>query len=99
MATSIRATTESRAGVGSVTAAGTATLHLQQLQDTSWVGNLAWSGRTLQDGGTEAELVVRRFAARLAALPGGDRPERMKLIRVSQSGEREEREADPLSAR
>jgi hypothetical protein len=46
-----------------------ALLHVQELQDGSWVGNAAWGGRTLTDGATEAHLVIHRLAARIAAMP------------------------------
>jgi hypothetical protein len=74
-----------------------AVLHVQELKDGSWVGNAAWAGRTLTDGAPDGDLVIRRLAARLAALPDGGRPEGVKLTRIPQSGQREDRECDLAS--
>ena len=71
-----------------------AALQVQELPDGSWVGDAAWRGRTFHQGAAEAELVVRRLAAHLGALPEADRPDRVKLTRVSRAGEREEGEHD-----
>ncbi len=73
-----------------------ALVHIQQLRDGSWIGNAAWAGRTLTDGGADADVVVRRLAVRLVALPGAGRPDRVKLVRIVQ-GQREEEEHDPDS--
>lgn len=73
-----------------------ALVHVQQLRDGSWIGNAAWGGRTLTDGGADSEIVVRRLAARLVALPDAGRPDRVKLIRIVQ-GQRVEEEHDPAS--
>jgi hypothetical protein len=80
----------------SVTAAParTASLYLQELRDGSWIGNASWGGRTLTDGATEPEALLRRLATRLAAAPDAGRPEVVKLTRVPQGGEREERETN-----
>jgi hypothetical protein len=67
---------------------------VQELPDGSWVGDATWGGRTFQEGGTEAETVVRRLAAHLSALPETDRPDRAKLTRVSRAGDRQEGEHD-----
>jgi hypothetical protein len=72
--------------------ARTATLYLQELHDGSWIGNASWGGRTLTDGATEPQPILRRLAARLAAMPEAGRPEIVKLTRVPQAGDREERE-------
>ncbi len=70
----------------------TAVVHLQELRDGSWIGNAAWGGRTLTDGAQDAQLVLRRLVSRLAAMPEAGQPDTVKLIRVSQSGPREEGE-------
>jgi hypothetical protein len=71
-----------------------ASLQVQELADGSWVGNASWGGRTFQQGWTEAETVVRRLAAHLAAFPESNRAERVQVLRVPRGGEREEREQD-----
>ena len=72
--------------------ARSAVVHLQELRDGSWIGNAAWGGRTITDGATDADLVLRRLAARLVAMPEAGRPESVKLIRIPQGGQREEHE-------
>jgi hypothetical protein len=74
--------------------ARTAVLYLQELRDGSWIGNATWGGRTLTDGATDSESVLRRLAARLAAMPGAGRPDVVKLTRIPQAGQREERETE-----
>ena len=71
-----------------------ATLQVQELPDGTWLGDANGGGRTFHEGATEVEPLVRRLAAHLAALPEADRSDRVKLIRVSRAGEREEREQD-----
>ena len=98
-----RATETARAAVeklGSTVPAGpapTAVLHVQQLPDGSWIGNAAWGGRTLTDGGTDEQLVLRRLATRLAAMAETGQPQAVRLTRVPQGGQREERESDLAS--
>jgi hypothetical protein len=74
--------------------ARTAVVHLQELRDGTWIGNAAWGGRTLTDAAPDPQLVLRRLAAHLTAMPEAGRPESVKLTRVPQSGQREERELD-----
>jgi hypothetical protein len=62
--------------------------------DGSWVGDAAWGGRTLSDGAPDPEVLIRRLATSLAAIPEADRPERVKLTRVPWQGAREEHEED-----
>ena len=59
--------------------------------------NAAWGGRTLTDGGTDEPLVIRRLATRLAAMAETGQPQAVRLTRVPQGGEREERESDLAS--
>ena len=98
-----RATDTARAAVetlGGTTPAGpapTAVLHVQQLPDGSWIGNAAWGGRTLTDGGTDEQLVLRRLATRLAAMAETNQPQTVTLTRVPRGGQREERESDLAS--
>ncbi len=96
-ATTVRAAAETVGNTVPVSGARTATLYVQELPDGSWIGNVAWGGRTLNEGAPEAQLVMRRLAAHLVAMPEVGRPETVKLIRVSQAGEREEREQDLAS--
>jgi hypothetical protein len=76
--------------------ARTAALYLQELRDGSWLGNVAWGGRTLTDAGTDPQLAIRRLAARLAAMEPGP-PDTVKLTRVPLGGPREERDHDLAS--
>src|SRR5207248_4910538 len=75
-ATASRVTTTVRAAAGKAGGAvpgashRTATVQLQELPSGSWVGDTAWGGRTLNEDGTEAQAVIHRLAAQLAALPG-----------------------------
>jgi hypothetical protein len=75
----------------------TAVLHLQELRDGSWVGNLAWGGRTLTDGGQDPNTLLRRLAAHLLGMPGAGRPDTVKVVRVPRGGQREEQEQDLAS--
>ena len=93
-ATTVRAAAEKAGGTIAASGARTATLYVQELPDGSWVGNVAWGGRTLSEGAPEADAVVRRLAAHLVAAPEAGRPDTVKLIRASRAGEREEREQD-----
>src|SRR5215208_6975705 len=93
-ATTIRAAAEKVSNTVPASGARTATLSVQELPDGSWIGNVAWGGRTLTEGAPEAQLVVRRLAGHLVAMPDAGRPNTVKLIRVPQAGEREEREQD-----
>ena len=77
--------------------APTAVLHVQELPDGSWIGNAAWGGRTLTDGGTDEQLVIRRLATRLAAMAESSERQAVTLTRVPQGGQREERESDLAS--
>ena len=72
-------------------------MYLQGLPAGSWVGNAAWAGRTLTEGATDPDLVIRRLGAHLAGMPEADRPTTVKLTRVPKAGQREEREADLAS--
>jgi hypothetical protein len=96
-ATAVRAAAENVGGTVPASGARTATLYAQELPDGSWVGNVAWGGRTLDEGAPEADSVVRRLAAHLVATPEAGRPATVKLIRASRAGEREEREQDVAS--
>ena len=96
-ATTVRAAAEKVSATVPASGARTATLYVQQLPDGSWVGNVAWGGRTLNEGAAEAQSVIRRLAVHLVAMPEAGRPDTVKLMRVSQAGEREEREQDLAS--
>ena len=74
-----------------------AVLQVQELQDGSWVGNATWGGRTLSDGAPEAQLLIRRLATRLATMPEVGQPQLVKLTRIPQGDQREERESDLAS--
>jgi hypothetical protein len=74
-----------------------ATLSVQQLPDGSWIGDAAWGGRTLSDGAPDSEVLIRRLATRLAAIPEVGQPERIKLTRVPQDGPREEHDQELAS--
>lgn len=93
-----RATTAARSTAeklgGTPVAGHAATLSVQQLPDGSWVGDATWGGRTLSDGAPDPEVLIRRLATSLAAIPQAGRPERVKLARVPQGGPREEREEE-----
>jgi hypothetical protein len=93
-----RATTATRSTVaklgGTPGAIQAATLSIQELPDGSWVGDATWGGRTLSDGAPDPEVLIRRLATSLAAIPEAGRPERIKLTRVPQGGPREEHEED-----
>ncbi len=80
--------------MGATVGAGAPTLYVQELPDGSWVGDVAWGGRTLHEGGPEPQAVIRRLAAHLAGMPEAGRPASVKLVRVTQGGEREEREEE-----
>jgi hypothetical protein len=71
-----------------------AVVYLQELRDGSWIGNATWAGRTLTDGATEPQPLMRRLAARLAAIPEAGRPQVVKMTRIPQGGEREERDTN-----
>ena len=92
-----RAATEKLGGTMPAGPAGAAVLHVQQLRDGSWIANAAWDGRTLTDGGADDQLVIRRLATRLAAMTETGQPQAVKLTRVPQGGQREERETDLAS--
>ena len=93
-----RATTAARSAAeklgGGATAAPTATLSIQELPDGSWIGDAAWGGRTLSDAAPESEVLIRRLAAHVAAVPEAGRPDRVRVTRVARGGLREEREED-----
>ena len=93
-----RATTAARSTAeklgGAAVAGHTATLSIQELPDGSWIGEATWGGRTLSDGAPDPEILMRRLAASLVAIPDAGRPERIKLTRVPQHGPREEHEED-----
>jgi hypothetical protein len=93
-----RATTAARSTAerlgGTPVAGPAATLSVQELPDGSWIGDATWGGRTLSDGAPDPEILIRRLATSLAAIPDAGRPERIKLTRVPQGGPREEHEAD-----
>ena len=80
--------------VGAPVGAEAATVYLQELPDGTWVGDVAWDGWTVHEGAPEPQAVIRRLASHLAGVPEAGRPASVKLVRVSQSGEREEREED-----
>jgi hypothetical protein len=86
--TAVRAAGEKLGGAMPAGPARAAVLYAQELRDGSWIGNVAWGGRTLTDGAADAQLVIRRLAARLAAMPGAGRPTSVKLTRVSRGGQR-----------
>ncbi len=69
-----------------------ATVFIQELKDRSWVGNAAWGGRTITDGGPDEQTVLRRLSARLGSMPGVGQPDVVKLSRIQQGGQREDRE-------
>ena len=92
-----RTATEKLGGAMTGGPAGAAVLHVQELRDGSWIGNAAWGGRTLTDGGADDQLVIRRLATRLAAMTETGQPQAVKLTRVPQGGQREERETDLAS--
>ena len=56
----------------------------------TWPG----AGRTLHEGAPEPQAVIRRLASHLTGMPEAGRPASVKLVRVSQAGEREEREEE-----
>jgi hypothetical protein len=93
-----RATTAARSTAeklgGTPMAGQAATLSVQELPDGSWIGDAAWGGRTLSDAAPNPEVLIRRLATRLAALPEAGPPQRITLTRVPQGGPREEREED-----
>ena len=81
--------------LGGTPAAGqAATLSIQELPDGSWVGDATWGGRTLSDGAPDPEVLIRRLATSLAAIPEAGRPERVRVTRVPQGGPREDHEED-----
>jgi hypothetical protein len=71
-----------------------ATLSVQELPDGSWIGDATWGGRTLSDAAPDPDVIIRRLATSLAAIPAAGRPERVTLTRVPQGGPREEHEED-----
>ena len=93
-----RATTAARSTaekLGGMAGTGqTATISVQEVSDGSWIGDAAWGGRTRTDGAPDPEVLIRRLATSLAAIPDTDRPKRIKLTLVPQGGLREEREED-----
>ena len=82
-----------RLGGGTV-AGQTATISVQELPDGSWIGDAACSGRTLSDAAPNLDVLIRRLATSLAAVPEADRPERIRVTRVVRGGLREEHEED-----
>ena len=82
-----------RLGGGAV-AGQMATLSVQELPDGSWIGDATWGGRTLSDAAPNPDVVIRRLATSLAAMPEADRPERVRMTRVVRGGLREEHEED-----
>jgi hypothetical protein len=90
--TAARSTAEKLAGTAA--AGPVATLSVQELPGGPWIGDAAWGGRTLSDAAPDPEVLIRRLATHLAAIPDAGRPERVKLTRVPQGGPREEREED-----
>jgi hypothetical protein len=68
-----------------------AVVFIQQLKDSTWVGNAAFAGRTITDGGADEPAVLRRLHARLSAMPGGA-PDVVKLSRIQQGGQREDKD-------
>jgi hypothetical protein len=95
--TTVRAAAEKASDAMAAAPDAAATVYVQELPDGSWIGNAAWGGRTLTDGATDPDLVIRRLAAHLAAMPEAGRPATVKLTRVPRDGQREEREADLAS--
>lgn len=93
----VRVAAEKVGGTTPAAPARTAALYVQELHDGSWIGNAGWGGRTLTEGATDPDLVVRRLAAHLTAMTEAGRPDTVKLTRVPQSGQREERETDLAS--
>ena len=93
-----RATTAARSAVekldGGAVAAPTATLSIQELPDGLWIGDAAWGGRTVSDAAPDAQVLIRRLAAHVAAVPEASRPDRVKVTRVTRGGLREEREEE-----
>jgi hypothetical protein len=92
-----RTVVEKLGGTVPVEAAQMAVLHVQQLPDGTWIGNAAWGGRTVTDGGTDEQLVIRRLAVRLAAMAESGEGQTVTLTRVPRGGEREERQSDLAS--
>ncbi len=92
-----RAAAEKLGGTGPGAAAQPAVLHVQQLPDGSWIGNAALGGRTLTDGGTDEQAVIRRLATRLAVMAEPGEAQAVTLSRVPRDGQREERESDLAS--
>jgi hypothetical protein len=95
--TTVQAAAEKVSGAAAGVPSGIATLSVQEMPDGSWIGNAAWGGRTLTDGATEPDLVIRRLATRLAGMSPVGGPPTIKLTRVPREGEREERETDLAS--
>jgi hypothetical protein len=95
--TTVQAAAEKVGGAAAGAPSGIATLSVQEMPDGSWIGNAAWGGRTLTDGATEPDLVIRRLATRLAVMSPAGGPPTVKLTRVPREGEREDREADLAS--
>jgi len=87
-----RSTAEKLAGIS--VADHAATLSVQQLPDGSWIGDASWGGRTLSDSGPDPEVLIRRLATSVAAIPDAGQPERIKLTRVPQDGPREEHDQE-----
>jgi len=87
-----RSTAEKLGGIS--VADHAATLSVQQLPDGSWIGDASWGGRTLSDSGPDPEVLIRRLATSVAAIPDAGQPERIKLTRVPQDGPREEHDQE-----
>jgi hypothetical protein len=79
---------------GAAMAGHAATLSVRESPDGSWIGDAAWGGHTLSDGAPDPEVLIRRLAMGLAAIPEAGRPERIKLTRVPWAGLREQHEED-----
>ncbi len=78
------------------TPARAAIVFIQQLKDSTWVGNAAFAGRTITDGGADEPSVLRRLHARLSAMQGGS-PDVVKLSRIEQGGQREDKDVELAS--
>ncbi len=71
-----------------------AVVFIQELKDKSWVGNAAWGGRTITDGGPDEQTVLKRLSARLGAMPDVGQPDVIKLSRIVQGGQREDKDVE-----
>jgi hypothetical protein len=79
---------------GTPMAGQAATLSIRELPDSSWIGDAAWGGRTLSDEAPDPEVLIRRLATSMAAMPEAGPPQRVTLTRVPWNGPREEREVE-----